>query len=69
MNRSWNKLIENSKQRAAERMMLSTKEPQNRAQGISVDIPVSEYLAKIERKNGKKGSPAGPHKLSPKRKK
>jgi hypothetical protein len=69
MNRSWTKLIEDSKHRAAERMMLSAKEPQDHSQSISVDLPISEYLARIERKGGKKVGPAGPQKLSPKRKK
>jgi hypothetical protein len=60
MNRSWKKLIEDSKQRAAERMMLSTKEPQDHSEPISVDLPVSNYLAKIGRQGGKKGGPVIP---------
>ena len=69
MKRSNKKLLEDSNQLVPDRMMLPTKEPQDHSQRISVDLPVSIYLDKIERDRGKKGGPAGSSKLSPKRKK
>jgi len=63
------KLPEDANQRATETAGFSTKEPQDQSQPVSVDLPVSEYLAKTRRKGGLTGGKARAKKVPAKKRK